>query len=138
MRRIGDMIEANRSRSKDVLEKIGREDPDAIKQAYEELLTIDPEGSTLFSVDGKDEIIPFQDLREYLRANNKSLRQDAAREADMLRKQKMQDSEVFSYDDDSMQEDVEDGYYWDDPNRGYEHMNPEAVKDRVLSTNRRR
>jgi hypothetical protein len=32
-----------------------------------------------------------------------------------------------------MQEDVEDEYYWDDPNRGYEHMNPEAVKDRVLS-----
>jgi hypothetical protein len=90
MRRIGDMIEA--SRSKDVLEKIGREDPDAIKQAYEELLKIDPEGSTLFSVDGKDEIIPFQDLREYLRANNKSLRQDAAREADMLRKQKMKNS----------------------------------------------
>ncbi len=136
MRRIGDMIEA--SRSKDVLEKIGREDPDAIKQAYEELLKIDPEGSTLFSVDGKDEIIPFQDLREYLRANNKSLRQDAAREAAMLRNQKMQDSEVFNYDDDSMQEDVEDEYYWDDPNRGYEHMNPEAVKDRVLSTNRRR
>jgi len=31
---------------------------------------------------------------------------------------------------------MEDEYYWDDPERGYEHMNPQSKLDRVLSKKR--
>lgn len=128
MRRIKDMIDASRARR--VVDTIGKEDPESISKAYEELRQIDPNGEAAFSVDGKEERIPFQVLRSYLKDNNPSLKGQRDLEA-VARGAKQATSEAFNYDKESMQ-DEQDGYYWDDPNRGYEHMNPEAVKDRVL------
>ena len=133
MRRILDMLDMKRAR--DVVDTIGKEDPESIKQAYEDLSKIDPKGTAVFSVDNKEERIPFQVLRSYLKDNNPSLKgqRSVSDMSSAMRGAAIGSSEAYSYDKDSMQDESEDGYYWDDPNRGYEHMNPEAVKAKVLS-----
>lgn len=121
MRRIQDNVNAIEDRK--LLDYINKQDPKSITQAYDELSQIDPEGSTVFSVDGKDRVIPFQTLRSFLKDSNPSFKGQ----------NKVAEMEAYKYENEPSSDGTEDGYYWDDPERGYEHMNPQSKIDKVLS-----
>ncbi len=128
MRRIQDM--ATMLKDKELLASIAKEDPNSVNQAYEELSNIDPEGSATFSVDGEDKIIPFKTLRSFLKDSNPSLK-GQSKAAPTLPK-----AQAYNYENKPVENKMEDEYYWDDPERGYEHMNPQSKLDRVLNKKR--
>jgi hypothetical protein len=128
MRRIQDM--ATMLKDKELLASIAKEDPNSVNQAYEELSNIDPEGSATFSVDGEDKIIPFKTLRSFLKDSNPSLKGQSKAAPTMPKAQ------AYNYENKPVENKMEDEYYWDDPERGYEHMNPQSKLDRVLSKKR--
>jgi hypothetical protein len=128
MRRIQDM--ATMLKDKELLASIAKEDPNSVNQAYEELSNIDPEGSATFSVDGEDKIIPFKTLRSFLKDSNPSLK-GQSKVAPAVPK-----AQAYNYENKPVENKMEDEYYWDDPERGYEHMNPQSKLDRVLNKKR--
>ncbi len=90
--------------------------------------------SQIFEIDGEEFEVPIRAMHDFIQEKEARKRKmDAVDQQRRFSKvREMVGTELEPESDDNLDE-IDGGYYWDDPNRGYEHMNPEAVKDRVLS-----
>lgn len=129
-----------RNRLFNVLKQIPKDELDQHHRELRQLeQTTGERHNQVFEVDGQEHVIPAEAIHDYIQEQRIKHGFPALMSA--VRGARMGSELPFAGRIPAMPKKEEsdsdmDGYYWDDPNRGYEHMNPEAVKDRVLNKKR--